>query len=200
MNVKIVLFNILSLLLLGVVGCESKKPTTSEKAKVRAIGDQASDILLSELKSRLIGAVQQSGPAGAIDACKLDAMTLTKKASTLSNITVKVKRTTNKYRNPINAPDKWDKEALSFFESKEDVRDYFPEFYVQKIDQNGETHFRYYKPLKMYQMCLKCHGNKIKDDVQLRINELYPNDLATGYSKGDFRGAIRVDIAKEYLQ
>jgi hypothetical protein len=183
-----------------LIGCENNEPTPEEKAQVRAIGDQASDVLLRKLKSRLISAVQKSGPAGAINECKLDAIKLTHEATNNSKVTVAVKRVTNKYRNPINAPDEWDKKALTFFENKEGVRDYFPEFYVQKIQQDEAIHFRYYKPLKMYQMCLKCHGNKIKEDVRVRLNELYPNDLATGYAKGDFRGAIRVDIAKEYLQ
>ncbi len=191
---------LLSFIAIGIFGCESNEPSAEETAKIRAIGDQATGILLGELKSRLIGAVQKSGPAGAIEACKLDAMILTEKAAKLSDIPVNVKRTTNKYRNPINAPDKWDKEALSFFESKEGVRDYFPEFYVQKIKNEDQTLFRYYKPLKTYSMCLNCHGDQINKDVKSKLDSLYPDDLATGYSKGDFRGAIRVEVSKEYLQ
>lgn len=191
---------IFSVLMIGIIGCEHKEPTPEEKAKIRAIGDKASDILLGELKSRLIGALQQSGPSGAIEACKLDAILLTEKATNLSETPIKVKRTTHKYRNPQNAPDQWEKKALAFFESKVGERDYFPEFYVQKIRHDNQTLFRYYKPLKVYTMCLNCHGQQITNDVKTKLDSLYPNDLATGYSKNDFRGVIRVEISEEHLQ
>lgn len=43
--------------------------------------------------------------------------------------------------------------------------------------------------------CLKCHGNKATDiDVATQeiIDARYPNDLATDYKLGDFRGAWKI--------
>lgn len=45
-------------------------------------------------------------------------------------------------------------------------------------------------------MCLNCHGQQITNDVKTKLDSLYPNDLATGYSKNDFRGVIRVEISE----
>jgi len=41
-------------------------------------------------------------------------------------------------------------------------------------------------------VCLACHGQNISPEVQTKLNELYPDDKATGYSLGQVRGAIVV--------
>jgi hypothetical protein len=39
-------------------------------------------------------------------------------------------------------------------------------------------------------MCLGCHGKNIAPEVQAKLDELYPEDQATGFSEGDLRGAF----------
>jgi|APSaa5957512535_1039671.scaffolds.fasta_scaffold01569_9 hypothetical protein len=63
---KINTFILLTFLTLGIFGCKSNEPSVEETAKIRAISDQVSDMLLGKFKSRLIGAVRESGTAGAI--------------------------------------------------------------------------------------------------------------------------------------
>ncbi len=35
-----------------------------------------------------------------------------------------------------------------------------------------------------------CHGEKISQELSAELNKLYPNDKATGFKKGDIRGAF----------
>jgi hypothetical protein len=46
------------------------------------------------------------------------------------------------------------------------------------------------KALPVGDVCTKCHGSNIDEKVQAKITELYPDDKATGYSKGQVRGAV----------
>ena len=39
-------------------------------------------------------------------------------------------------------------------------------------------------------VCLSRHGNSIPSDVKKLINEYHPEDVATGYSLGEIRGAF----------
>lgn len=69
---------------------------------------------------------------------------------------------------PENAPDSWEKKALSSFEKGQPE---FSEF--QTID--GKPYFRFMRPLKAEKSCLKCHAGQ-------------------GYREGDIRGGISVSI------
>lgn len=76
--------------------------------------------------------------------------------------------------NPIreeNSPDPWEKEALAAFE--EGVTEYsaFTEI-------GGAEYFRFMKPLKTVERCLKCHEYQ-------------------GYKTGDIRGGVSVSISTE---
>ena len=73
-----------------------------------------------------------------------------------------------------------------------------PPYYVQKFKNQGQPVYRYYKPLKVAQVCLNCHGDAktISPAVQKKLQALYPEDRATGYKEGDFRGVIRIEIRK----
>ncbi len=42
-------------------------------------------------------------------------------------------------------------------------------------------------------LCLNCHGTDIKPRVKEKLDELYPEDEATGFSLGDLRGAFVVE-------
>jgi hypothetical protein len=41
-------------------------------------------------------------------------------------------------------------------------------------------------------VCLACHGETIAPPIAAKINELYPQDQATGFREGDLRGAFVV--------
>jgi cytochrome c553 len=66
--------------------------------------------------------------------------------------------------------------------------------------QNGND-LVYYKPIRTgMPACLKCHGNTETDinaATKAKLNELYPNDLATGYKLNDFRGLWKVEFKRQ---
>ncbi len=70
---------------------------------------------------------------------------------------------------------------------------------MQKITAGGSTFYRYYKPMKVGGLCLNCHGDKAAIDQQVLalLREHYPDDEATGYAPGDFRGLISVTVRRE---
>jgi hypothetical protein len=43
-------------------------------------------------------------------------------------------------------------------------------------------------------MCLTCHGETLTPDVKAALNSRYPEDQATGFKLGDFRGVYWVDL------
>ncbi len=42
--------------------------------------------------------------------------------------------------------------------------------------------------------CLRCHGASIGPEIAARLRRDYPNDRATGFSAGDFRGLFWVEV------
>ena len=52
----------------------------------------------------------------------------------------------------------------------------------------------YAEPIRVQPLCLTCHGETVHADVAERIEALYPDDEATGFSEGDFRGVFWVSF------
>ncbi|MEC9493380.1 PAS domain S-box protein [Flexistipes sp.] len=77
--------------------------------------------------------------------------------------------------NPKNQPNRWEKRALKSFEAGKTE-------YKQLADKNGKTVFRYMAPLKVKEVCLKCHGEK-----GYKIGDRY-------YEVGEIRGGISVTL------
>jgi hypothetical protein len=51
---------------------------------------------------------------------------------------------------------------------------------------------RFYRTLRTAPMCLQCHGTDVAPEVRELLEARYPEDRATGYEAGEFRGLIRV--------
>lgn len=172
------------------------EPTNEEIELIKPIGDQIASSLVKELQSELKAAIKDGGFEKAVNVCNLRAAPITEIAANATKRKVDIKRTTNKYRNPLNAPDKFEKEALSYFEGLITANEPLPKYYIQKIEASGSQIFNYYKPMKVGNKCLICHGDEasIKPDLLSSISKLYPEDKAIGYKENDFRGLIRITI------
>ena len=48
----------------------------------------------------------------------------------------------------------------------------------------------YVEPLFIQPVCLKCHGPNVSQSVNDKIKALYPEDEATGFKAGEFRGLL----------
>lgn len=145
-----------------------------------------------ELQAALKGAMETGGPVKAIAVCNEQAPGIAAKHSDSKGWDVG--RTSLKYRNPDNAPDQWEAAVLQSFEQRkasgEDVSKLdFGEF----TELDGKKVFRYMKAIPTAEICLNCHGgDTVKPEVQARLAEIYPDDMARGFSVGDIRGAFTI--------
>jgi len=159
-------------------------------------GNEAANKLQSTLKTQLVAAIRGKGLKGALDFCSENAQKLTNEVNLSYQGTVSIKRTTLRFRNEQDKPDKFEESALQLIQKSMADGGTPPDQLVQKISENGDTKYRYYKPLLIGTACLACHGDekKMKPEILKEIRKLYPNGTATGYSKGQLRGVVRVEM------
>lgn len=171
-------------------------PQPIHEEAATAMGGAAADQLAATLIGHLTAALDSTGPVGAIDFCATEASALTADAAPVG---VDVKRTTRRTRNPANAPDSLEALALEYFESQLDATGSLPAEWIQT---EGDVALRYYRPLVVNQLCVQCHGpmEALSPEVLGILGERYPQDRATGYLPGDFRGLIRVRVPRDLLE
>jgi hypothetical protein len=101
-----------------------------------------------------------------------------------------------KPRNLANAPDAYE-EALLISLAERHAAGTLPPDTAAYIGTGANRELRYLRPIRIQQQCLTCHGDPsgFPAEVRRTLAERYPNDRATGYAEGDFRGAISVRIA-----
>jgi len=178
----------------GLTACQkqppaSDEPTETEVAEVKETGRAAASALMKSLGGQLKGALESGGPVTALQVCQQAAGPMTTAAGE-SFEDATIRRTTLKPRNPANAPDELDRKVLEELAAAEELP-------AEHLEWTGGTG-RFYKPLVIQEVCLKCHGDPAGFSPELAdtLAKLYPEDQATGYALGDFRGVIRVDIER----
>lgn len=144
------------------------------------------------LQSELQGAMKSGGPLNALSVCNLEAMPITAKNAIDANALVS--RVSLKNRNPDNVPNDWQRAVLEEFDKRAaDGEDPATMASVTVVKTEDEKHqIRFMKATPAGGVCLACHGQEIAPDLQSKLDELYPEDKATGYSLGEVRGAIVV--------
>jgi hypothetical protein len=181
-----------------LLGCEQGPPEVNpqEGESVARIAEPAATELLQTLVGELVAAMEEGGPAHAIGFCSTEAISLTRVVQAGLGESLDLKRTSFRYRNADNAPDEAEEAALLFFEKAILDQGQAPSSYVQWV---SEDELRYYKPLFVGEFCLACHGDPASmDPLILKVLEdRYPEDLATGYEVGAFRGVVRVSVPAE---
>jgi len=136
-----------------------------------------------DLKSALVKGLE-SGPVAAISACNFDAPLI---AGDLSVDGVVMGRSSHKLRNPLNVAPTWAAPLLEAYAAGTQGGPVAVEL--------AEGRFGYIEPIVIQPMCLNCHGTELHPDVATTIDELYPDDQATGFSDGDFRGVFWVEFS-----
>jgi hypothetical protein len=139
--------------------------------------------LLGELQN----AISEGGYENTIEVCSKKAMSITKEISDKNG--VYIKRTTLKYRNPLNKPDDYEVSILQKLE-KLHSDGKLPQDFYEKTKFGDKTFLVYVRPIIVQPLCLVCHGENIPDNVRKKIDEIYKEDKATGYKVGDFRGIV----------
>ena len=175
---------IISLLSISqALAADTEQLTQKSRAAVKALG--------GELKSTLQASIKASGPIDSVSMCQVKAPEIANKISQAKGM--KVVRTSLKYRNQTNKPDAWEKSVLEKFEQRKAKGEAVNSMeYSELTEHNGEKVFRYMKAIPTSEVCLTCHGSNVPQPIASKINNLYPDDKATGFKKGDIRGAFSV--------
>jgi len=171
-------------------GAEQRAADVRSEDDMVALGNEVSSALIGELMGRVAAAIEEGGPAYAIDFCSTEALPRT--AAVAEAHGVELKRTSARVRNPANAPDAHERAALEYFDGEMAAGRALPSHLVQRAD--GEL--RYYRPIVVAELCTTCHGPRDALDpaVAEALDRRYPDDEATGYRPGDFRGVVRVSV------
>lgn len=140
----------------------------------------------SELQTALKKSMAEGGPTQALAVCKDRAPQIAAELSRESG--AKVGRTSERFRNPANAPELWQAEILTRFRISMSDENPTPEYFERQSDGS----VRFMKAISTQPLCLVCHGTEISDDVSSMLKDLYPHDRARNYSLGDLRGAFSV--------
>ena len=164
-----------------------------------AVANQARPVaaaLMSTLSGRLQEAIAEGGAAGGLELCNVEARPLTARVAEEQGL--EVTRTSLRLRNPANAPDPTDAEALAWFQARVAAGGDPPTPQVRGVEGGG---YRYYQPLMTAGLCVQCHGPResLAADVLAALEERYPGDQAVGYAEGDWRGLLRVSVPESAL-
>ena len=189
---------ILSCLLLFsavIFSCKNKRDDNGELKRTAFISkaDSLISVTFDTLKNSLIRAIGENNYEGAIAFCYAAASPLT---NTYSSDEITIKRTSDKYRNPTNAPDSMEQRIMAAFQQLKNKQEAIPPVFEE--DKQGKYH--YFKPIILQAMCLNCHGSKtdqIQPAVWQFIQQKYPADLAFNYKEGDLRGMWHVVFSKK---
>ncbi len=175
-------------------GKKVESPSMGESIAVQKIAAPLAKMLIDSLGARLKGVLVSEGPVAAIAVCKNEAIEIGSRID--APLSVELKRTSLKFRNPANAPDEYEQRALVHYQALTSAGEALPPVFIQKIITDEQPCFYFYKPLRVKSLCLICHGDpaKFAPDLRQALAKNYPGDRATGYAEGDFRGLVRVKI------
>jgi hypothetical protein len=158
-----------------------------------ATARQTADGLGRELMGLMLAKLREEGPEGAIAFCADSAQART---AAMASEGIIIRRVTMQPRNLANAPDAYE-EALLLALAERHAAGTLPPDTAAYIGSGAARELRYLRPIRIQQQCLTCHGDPSSFSAEVRrtLAERYPDDRATGYVEGDFRGAISVRVA-----
>jgi len=181
---RLLLSIFLSSLATSVVNAQNEQKMIDDSKKaIKYFGGQ--------LKSKLMSGMQQGGPVTAIQICNTAAENIAGEVS--EKFGWKISRTALKLRNTKNTPDAWEAEVLNAFEKRKRHGEEVSKIdYAEIVNKDGQSVFRYMKAIPTGGLCLSCHGDSLMPDIASKIDQLYPDDKARGFTAGDIRGAFSV--------
>lgn len=165
-----------------------------------SINSFSSDLFLSdaqklsgELKTNLQKQLQvkiaKDGIIGAIPFCHANVGSIAKSAAGEEMIKkYEFGRTSHLIRNSKNKPAPWMEKYLTDFKGKTKEQIQQP-YLIHTLDSGKRV---YLEPLFVGPLCLQCHGDRVAPEVKDQISKLYPQDQATGFKLGEFRGFVWV--------
>jgi hypothetical protein len=165
-----------------------------EIAEREQAAKQVSQKFVKQLGGHLKKEMKTNGPVAAIKVCKDIAPAISNQLSVENGWSVS--RVSTKVRNPSSGlPDQWESNVLAEFEALAKQGEKYSNMNKSTVvEENGQSYYRFMKPIAIKPVCLSCHGgqNDIPETVQAELAKYYPFDQAVNYKAGDLRGAISI--------
>lgn len=152
------------------------------KKEAAQLAKDLRESLVKELSRKMT----EGGPMEAIPFCHDNVKTIAKGAAGDRTQKYEFGRTSHKIRNQQNVPKEWLVSYLERFKGTRAAPD--KEKGIVHVFPDGKR--AYLEPLYVMPLCLNCHGPSVSPNVQAKIKELYPQDSATGFTLGEFRGFL----------
>ncbi len=177
---------ILPVLLLGLGS--SALPADDEAARLAA-GRAAIAPFQAALQAALQSGLAR-GPLAALEVCQVEAPAIARDTAVPApaGTRVEVGRTSHRLRNPANAPRDWVRPLLGIYTQSTGT--------APRVVELGPGHWGYVEPISVQPLCLGCHGSALAEPVASRLRDLYPQDAATGFSVGEFRGLFWAEFTE----
>jgi hypothetical protein len=153
---------------------------------------EAATALTTELRARLAQELAAGGPVAAVRVCSEAAPQV---AAEHSKAGLRVRRASERWRNPADKPDAWEAGQLRRLATAH-AKGELPAEVYEVVSSGTWRVLRYLKPIVIGSQCLACHGDPaaIDPEVAALIRERYPDDTAVGYREGELRGAVSVSV------
>jgi hypothetical protein len=180
------------LLVLAACAGELEAPPapTLDEAAVIAASLPVAESFQAELKAQLQAAIAAGGPKDGVSVCQQAAPAIAMAQSEASG--AQVSRIAEKHRNPAGGvPD--DLRAAYAALAAAPLVEGKPNVQVVRTGDGADAKVHFLSAIPMQeQPCSVCHGTAIDPALKAHIDQLYPGDLATGFTPGELRGALLV--------
>lgn len=160
----------------------------SDNLDLLLIGMEVVDSVGNTLRSNLMQAMASEGPVHAVEFCNTRALSLTGIYD--DRYAVEVRRASDRWRNPKNAPSNLEAKVITDYRSEQNIGIALKPKLA--LDNDGRKVF--FSPIFTGAPCLICHGNEANMDDSLRekIIGLYTEDNAKGFNIDELRGVWSV--------
>jgi hypothetical protein len=172
---------------------KEEKLTDTQIAQYIAKGKEIGKATVHNLGSNLMKHMKSGGPKEAIPFCNTNVSKLTNEMAKKYDVTIK--RTSHKMRNDKNNPNENEQKILDQYLAQIKKGEQLKPKVIKETD--GKVHF--YAPMKVQAKCLACHGTigkQVTSKTDSIIKSLYPNDKATDFKDGEFRGIVNITFNK----
>ncbi len=163
-------------------------------AKGNELGQEIVKVSQTTLQNALLQAIEEKGLVGAVEYCNANAYDIVSDLE--DSLNVKIKRVSQKPRNPLDKPDSAEQAILEAY-----AYDFSPQNAVNQLLELNENTLIFTQPIAIGNpLCLHCHGKpgeQVTDEVLSVLQSKYPEDKALGYTLGELRGMWSVKIPKK---
>ena len=183
----------------GWIGAEFVDPANPDAVEITRTGEAAINWLGAKLVREVNTALAKGSPESAVAICHLKNLGATETHVLPGMPAIKgIKRTSLRVLNPANAPDVAERLVLERVQ-RELGSDRPPATtIVQRVTLNDRAvEWRVYRPLVILPACLACHGDPAAQSPELQrlLQRDLPDNPASGYRLGEWRGLLRVTVA-----